>query len=45
MVELYSPNGQAKVVPHPSKVEEMKKSGWTETPPKQVKEKETVKHG
>ena len=30
-VILYPPNGESKgVIPHPSKIEEMKAKGWTE---------------
>jgi len=29
-VILYPPNGGEGVIPHPSKIEEMKNAGWTE---------------
>ncbi len=33
MSKLYSPNGTAEIIPHPSKREQMINDGWTETQP------------
>ena len=39
-VKLYSPDGSSSVKAHPSKVEEMRRSGWKETPKKIKKAEE-----
>ena len=31
-IKLYPPTGGEGVIPHPSKIEEMKKKGWVEKP-------------
>jgi len=50
MIKLYSSCGKAEIVCHPSQVDNMKASGWTEEKPKakktkSEKKKEEVKNG
>jgi len=42
-IKLYPPGGGMPIIPHPTKVEEMKVQGWTEDQPKKVKPKSKPK--
>tara|TARA_R110000787_G_C13304524_1_gene434858 strand:+ start:49 stop:201 length:153 start_codon:yes stop_codon:yes gene_type:complete len=39
-IKLYPPQGGGAVIPHPSKVDEMKANGWVEKPVSKTKSKE-----
>lgn len=39
-IKLYPPGGGAPVIPHPAKVEQMKRNGWVEKPAKPKTSKE-----
>lgn len=41
-MKLYSPNGKASVIPHPSKVKEMIDNGWTKDKPKKPKKEDKL---
>lgn len=36
-IKLYPPGGGMPIIPHPTKIEEMKRKGWTESESKKAK--------